>query len=149
MHGTMQTTRITPAHAGKRTAGRSLLCVQWDHPRTCGEKLTTSAAIILALGSPPHMRGKDLHRFGAGHHAGITPAHAGKSRTKRLPMQQSKDHPRTCGEKSTLISALNKVQGSPPHMRGKAYQSVCENLERGITPAHAGKSLASPSYANT
>ena len=30
--------RITPACAGKRIAGRNLLCGQWDHPRMCGEK---------------------------------------------------------------------------------------------------------------
>ena len=30
--------RITPACAGKRIAGRNLLCGQWDHPRVCGEK---------------------------------------------------------------------------------------------------------------
>ena len=46
------------------------------------------------------MRGKDSVMYGLQRVHGITPAHAGKSRTKRLPMQQSKDHPRTCGEKS-------------------------------------------------
>ena len=30
--------RITPACAGKRLAGRNLLCGQWDHPSMCGEK---------------------------------------------------------------------------------------------------------------
>ena len=50
---------ITPACAGKRTAGQSLLCGQWDHPRMCGEKNCGSKLALRTMGSPPHVRGKD------------------------------------------------------------------------------------------
>ena len=50
--------RITPAHAGKRTAFQS------------PEALT---------GSPPHMRGKVMFILDDDEYPRITPAHAGKS----------------------------------------------------------------------
>ena len=71
--------RITPAHAGKRSTLWSLARKHRDHPRTCGEKSQGRAGPGLAQGSPPHMRGKG---GAAGHSGGqhrITPAHAGKS----------------------------------------------------------------------
>ena len=52
--------RITPACAGKRIAGRNLLCGQWDHPRMCGEKVDLARMPASKPGSPPRMRGKGL-----------------------------------------------------------------------------------------
>ena len=49
---------ITPAHAGKRRDDDRQCFTHWDHPRTCGEKLSISSAHISQTGSPPHMRGK-------------------------------------------------------------------------------------------
>ena len=49
---------ITPAHAGKRMNFALPPYIGWDHPRTCGEKFYDDEGIKLALGSPPHMRGK-------------------------------------------------------------------------------------------
>ena len=69
---------ITPAHAGKRPAGAAAGGVAGDHPRTCGEKPTVDAQNQLALGSPPHMRGKACQAFQPRPQLGITPAHAGK-----------------------------------------------------------------------
>ena len=51
--------RITPACAGKRIAGRNLLCGQWDHPRMCGEKRISVVLSCTSVGSPPRMRGKE------------------------------------------------------------------------------------------
>ena len=71
---------ITPAHAGKRPDMSCLNCLNWDHPRPCGEKWALRPSPVMALGSPPPMRGKarDFHRGKL--NAGITPAHAGKRR---------------------------------------------------------------------
>ncbi len=72
----------------------------------------------------------------------ITPAHAGKSATFLDGNLVYQDHPRTCGEKSTIKSISLTISGSPPHMRGKVHAGLdrCQ-LDR-ITPAHAGKSFA-------
>ena len=70
---------ITPAHAGKR-GGSGVGCKHFgDHPRTCGEKFSSSTAKNTIPGSPPHMRGKALvlKLMKGGYR--ITPAHAGKS----------------------------------------------------------------------
>ena len=72
-------TGITPAHAGKSPN------VTWDtrpsedHPRPCGEKNGIIGRVIYFKGSPPPMRGKELHHLVDLVVGGITPAHAGKS----------------------------------------------------------------------
>ena len=75
-------TGITPAYAGK--SGRYLQRGYGgkDHPRVCGEKLTTFDAGKLIPGSPPRMRGKAQQMIDAERETGITPAYAGK-RLKR------------------------------------------------------------------
>ena len=71
--------RITPAHAGKRLYISNFSGVVQDHPRACGEKTTCAATTWRGRGSPPRMRGKELHLCPCPRDDGITPAHAGKS----------------------------------------------------------------------
>ena len=113
--------RITPAHAGKRAVIVSYTCNTKDHPRTCGEKLTTFDAGKLIPGSPPHMRGKDAVKRHSARGLGITPAHAGK--------------------RPLLTLSMALFTGSPPHMRGKVGHCLASSSILGITPAHAGKRL--------
>ena len=51
--------RITPACAGKRFVLGHRFRLQRDHPRLCGEKLLLLLVLVLDLGSPPLVRGKD------------------------------------------------------------------------------------------
>ena len=44
-----------------------------------------------------------------------------------------------CGEKQRQPCAGSKQLGSPPHVRGKAFNHSCKMLSIGITPACAGK----------
>ena len=133
--------RITPAHAGKRLLTTSKLIPARDHPRTCGEKMDGVKKGTLALGSPPHMRGKGKVFFGADLSSGITPAHAGKSGSHCSRNFSDWDHPRTCGEKQSFAGKPLPRLGSPPHMRGKVSHSGKRWCCYGITPAHAGKRL--------
>ena len=71
---------------------------------------------------------------------GITPAHAGKSRTSIPIVICRKDHPRTRGEKRTSCRSASITRGSPPHTRGKGHLFKVQIDGLGITPAHAGKS---------
>ena len=71
--------RITPAHAGKRYGEYLAIATKEDHPRACGEKTVIGGGDADDIGSPPRMRGKDLHRKNAFRLSRITPAHAGKS----------------------------------------------------------------------
>ena len=69
----------------------------------------------------------------------ITPAHAGKSDYTNRNLYTDKDHPRTCGEKIMYAPCNCYFEGSPPHMRGKAFIFLEISAICGITPAHAGK----------
>ena len=86
------------------------------------------------------MRGKGYEggkKVAAG---GITPAYAGKSFSCSRSSNSGQDHPRLCGEKSTIHHVLNKEIGSPPPMRGKGHTAMCTLVLHRITPAYAGKS---------
>ena len=88
------------------------------------------------------MRGKVGKYVLLGSGFGITPAHAGKSACAASARGGLKDHPRACGEKPMRIIWEHAKQGSPPRMRGKVlFCSTCVRFP-GITPAHAGKSIA-------
>ena len=78
-----QKLRITPADAGKTDGNVIVLVYSADHPRGCGENAVHALCTVCAAGSPPRMRGKQVHLFNCGHDAGITPADAGKTRSAR------------------------------------------------------------------
>ena len=134
--------RITPAHAGKRERLSRIWELAQDHPRACGEKVSACVDSFLILGSPPRMRGKGFLCNPNQAPSGITPAHAGKSQKLLLKFEKKQDHPRACGEKARRSRALCLTSGSPPRMRGKEDLAEEEAKGKGITPAHAGKSIA-------
>ena len=131
---------ITPAYAGKRPL---TVCWRWqkrDHPRVCGEKMSTSTPLSGSRGSPPRVRGKGRFLPGDALRVGITPAYAGKRAKQRQGEAERWDHPRVCGEKSYSDKSTFSLVGSPPRMRGKEYACGNQNINHGITPAYAGKS---------
>ena len=77
-----KTKGITPAYAGKSRvlAGSRHPCE--DHPRVCGEKKNIKAMCKALMGSPPRMRGKGASKLSDAKAFGITPAYAGKSRSR-------------------------------------------------------------------
>ena len=110
---------ITPACAGKSVRLVEMFLRHGDHPRVCGEKDPVFPGLLLHLGSPPRVRGKEF--WGcccAGCHR-ITPACAGKSCNLSGVLCQFRDHPRVCGEKSGKLSLAHRSKGSPPRVRGK------------------------------
>ena len=113
-----------------------------DHPRPCGEKSCMRRACGWRGGSPPPMRGKVPGRYGRGIFCRITPAHAGKSFSTVSSNAKIWDHTRPCGEKLPSAQHLPSAQGSPPPMRGKGRHPLHKVVVLGITPAHAGKSIA-------
>ena len=91
---------ITPACAGKRNSGNLCLTITGDHPRVCGEKTQTGAAVVSPLGSPPRVRGKVLSLQRKKSKQRITPACAGKRYRRFYRWSFHRDHPRVCGEKT-------------------------------------------------
>ena len=131
---------ITPAHAGKSDGVTVVGPVYSDHPRACGEKPQLQSSMVTVTGSPPRMRGKVCRQPTDQNNFGITPAHAGKRSGRTFFRRPTRDHPRACGEKAHIVCANDKFEGSPPRMRGKAFQKFSLTMRLGITPAHAGKS---------
>ena len=130
---------LTPAYAGKsHFALPNKVCI-WDHPRLCGEKSCTSSRVRNGTGSPPPMRGKDVYTPSFTAVLRITPAYAGKRQITVHSVCSSQDHPRLCGEKSSMVHRPCKKTGSPPPMRGKEFYQPYEKAAVGITPAYAGK----------
>ena len=130
---------ITPAHAGKTPAFTLAAAGVRDHPRACGENKPIMMRVTSLAGSPPRMRGKRDLAESESDKGGITPAHAGKTRTTPLLVRKAGDHPRACGENSRLPRVSFVVLGSPPRMRGKRRRTGVSRAWPGITPAHAGK----------
>ena len=72
---------------------------------------------------------------------GITPAYAGKTYFAGCVFSNLEDHPRVCGKDCRLRHFFIFVLGSPPRMRERLAEKRRKQLEGGITPAYAGKTL--------
>ena len=136
---TLSLSGITPAYAGKRSVTKPRRTKRTDHPRPCGEKLSTKDFIAPPSGSPPRMREKVEDKVREYKAQRITPAYAGKSATTTCARTVGGDHPRVCGEKARAAAWACVTYGSPPPVRGKAESPrECLHYIR-ITPACAGK----------
>ena len=87
------------------------------------------------------MRGKRLFCEPFKAEARITPADAGKTYFRTACLNFVKDHPRGCGENRLMVLTVTNARGSPPRMRGKHRRVKSNRLNRGITPADAGKTV--------
>ena len=85
------------------------------------------------------MRGKDCRSADNVQRIRITPAYAGKRQVRCRCPPERQDHPRLCGEKFTCFTIVFPPDGSPPPMRGKGTGGVAMFVNKGITPAYAGK----------
>ena len=132
---------ITPACAGKTCRNGFLVCLDWDHPRACGENAAEMLSGSRFEGSPPRMRGKPDLGYFFRRVKGITPAHAGKTRRVARKEMPERDHPRACGENTLSRPSRLRGAGSPPRMRGKRCPASIALSAGRITPAHAGKTF--------
>ena len=130
---------ITPACAGKSGGYPNHHHGDWDHPRVCGEKPYSSLPYTAPSGSPPRVRGKGIAATCVSRSPGITPACAGKRSPSTTQRSSHGDHPRVCGEKTTICCCCATPLGSPPRVRGKDGAPADVIAGFGITPACAGK----------
>ena len=94
------------------------------------------------------MRGKPAHGGDAVGYNGITPAGAGKTRHPCCAERNVWDHPRRCGENPTKNKRCLILSGSPPQVRGKPSLPQIQPTCVRITPAGAGKTLATSAVKN-
>ena len=130
--------RIIPARAGS-TPGRSGRNLpQQDHPRSCGEHGPIVTLVYSVKGSSPLVRGalSVCRHYASGH--GIIPARAGNTTWIHSMGTGTGDHPRSCGEHTTLFTMLSLMLGSSPLVRGVRSGSAMNLSCLGIIPARAG-----------
>ena len=93
------------------------------------------------MGSSPLTRGKHGQRHLSNVRLGLIPAHAGKTCQASTNPSLTKAHPRSRGENESAFRAVHSSSGSSPLTRGKleVLRNACN--QRGLIPAHAGKTL--------
>ena len=110
---------LIPAHAGKTRRPRLSLQFVGAHPRSRGENHKNQ---------PNH-----------GPKPGLIPAHAGKTDRHQDAHPPGWAHPRSRGENSGCCGPPHVPRGSSPLTRGKRISRERETPDRGLIPAHAGK----------
>ena len=132
---------IIPAYAGNTSNIRLRVPPHRDHPRVCGEHLTTGYRLGKIRGSSPRMRGTPAQNQYPKHVPGIIPAYAGNTDGREKANGQTGDHPRVCGEHGRVSLTVAIGRGSSPRMRGTpvAYERV--TALGGIIPAYAGNTM--------
>ena len=133
--------RLIPAHAGK-TDGRSLLPESGSaHPRSRGENEEELVHGQASFGSSPLTRGKPPKPPTAPLPRRLIPAHAGKTSSSLTVRSSPAAHPRSRGENAALRDDPFRRVGSSPLTRGKQRKKVGTPPDRGLIPAHAGKTF--------
>ena len=73
-------------------------------PAYAGKSVIDTLVTLPSVGSPPPMRGKAARSSCGLLSRGITPAYAGKRETPKGCVEHGGDHPRLCGEKSSIFA---------------------------------------------
>ena len=129
---------IIPAYAGNTCRPIRKRSPIRDHPRVCGEHITTIIRRRSNRGSSPRMRGTHRCRSGQRHCKGIIPAYAGNTVQVFCDDLGARDHPRVCGEHGFQRFLFVVIQGSSPRMRGTLQRRAHDVPSSGIIPAYAG-----------
>ena len=87
------------------------------------------------------MRGKRRKRRRPSYFDRLIPAHAGKTPFPAQNTSPWRAHPRACGENRSDPRRAADRRGSSPRMRGKLPRIDPSEFQRGLIPAHAGKTL--------
>ena len=131
---------ITPACAGNRAPAPWPSAWAWDHPRVCGEQQHGPRFRLVISGSPPRVRGTDVHIISGCNICRITPACAGNRAILFFEILIPQDHPRVCGEQGDGEVDEVLLEGSPPRVRGTVPAKHTQSFIPRITPACAGNS---------
>ena len=133
---------LIPAHAGKTRSMLDASRGRAAHPRSRGENVVEPVWTNVSAGSSPLTRGKHTPLAGQRPVSGLIPAHAGKTRPRRVIRDPRPAHPRSRGENIQSPSDEAPPAGSSPLTRGKLGFSCGRFKNHGLIPAHAGKTFA-------
>ena len=131
--------RLIPAHAGKTCRRCTRRRDDEAHPRSRGENELELTSRTSWKGSSPLTRGKPRSERRGYRQGGLIPAHAGKTHRVCPLMHCMRAHPRSRGENMDDRPQKPQGRGSSPLTRGKRPPGKKRRHERGLIPAHAGK----------
>ena len=139
--------RLIPAHAGKTLHNPAHRSASTAHPRSRGENIYGVIAAVADWGSSPLTRGKHHEPLVAAALLRLIPAHAGKTRRYCDLSRYCRAHPRSRGENLGRAGQVRPDRGSSPLTRGKHAALVGAGHDRGLIPAHAGKTIKAGTVA--
>ena len=134
--------RLIPAHAGKTQSTSTEAALRGAHPRSRGENEYLKRGSFISPGSSPLTRGKPADKVSGGVGDGLIPAHAGKTSRSVSCGESRPAHPRSRGENCLVTVGVTLGGGSSPLTRGKPCSWWFVLTNRGLIPAHAGKTAA-------
>ena len=120
--------------------------VSGSSPLTRGKRLL-DWGLSMVQGSPPLTRGKRAGVATCQDIAGLIPAHAGKTLGAPVRSDRTAAHPRSRGENLGRAGQVRPDRGSSPLTRGKHAALVGAGHDRGLIPAHAGKTIKAGTVA--
>ena len=138
-HGTAG---LIPAHAGKTVPQGPRRSVSRAHPRSREENYAGASDVLRRNGSSPLTRGKRHACSARPVRDRLIPAHAGKTSSFSWLLRRSAAHPRSRGENETTEGIEIEARGSSPLTRGKLSSGHDGSFQRGLIPAHAGKTAS-------
>ena len=129
----------SPLTRGKRIMGQQAARGQGLIPAHAGKTTSSSAWTPPTWGSSPLTRGKPAIAGIAAKKGRLIPAHAGKTDLIGVERDLGEAHPRSRGENRPILAPWIGVAGSSPLTRGKLQTHLARTANRGLIPAHAGK----------
>ena len=136
--------RRHPRSRGEGRPGDLVFAVCEDDAPARAGKGFPSMETVAPIGRHPRSRGEGPAKVTASHRClGDTPARAGKGTTVRPTAAAPWRHPRSRGEGSTCPPAMVRKMETPPLARGRAGSADAQRVDRGDTPARAGKGYTS------
>ena len=136
--------RLIPAHAGKTASTSTSTTSTRAHPRSRGENQRIKSVAASVTGSSPLTRGKRILTRVRSYADGLIPAHAGKTSCVFASVSIMRAHPRSRGENRKTALAWARRGGSSPLTRGKRVCPSAGWKDKGLIPAHAGKTRDTP-----
>ncbi len=138
-HDVSQTSRFTPACAGRAFYMPGWIVIRPVHPRVCGARDVTTAQGRDGYGSPPRVRGAPRKCFRTESGQRFTPACAGRTNGRDCWLRTPPVHPRVCGARRKRSPHQCFRAGSPPRVRGARPWCIVWDGCDWFTPACAGR----------
>ena len=155
MRGARRALLHSHMHLGIIPADAGSTCLCWraapwrpDHPRGCGEHSALSQSIMGMDGSSPRMRGALARDGNINIFPRIIPADAGSTPCSGCAPARHRDHPRGCGEHTTILTIIQIWPGSSPRMRGAPCACRWKWREDGDHPRGCGEHAETETFSN-